>query len=238
MSILIRTLLPGDVLDLRVDAHAVLAAREVLLRQVLLSFVEHRAVEGLAGRESHVAQGLLQVLGLDVLVARDLEALDRRPLQHHHDEARSVAADLHVTEETRRVQRANRLPYALRREGVPDVHGQIVEDRAFGNALEAFDLDVADREVRVAQDLALRRSAPAGRATSAPFPSKGRPIAQARARVDRLRDFIRAGTYRRVVRKPFQRGCRVLRSVTTRVTTENFVCKNLPNRSVQNITTR
>ena len=86
-------------LDLGVDAHCVLATREVLVGEVLLDLVEHGLVEGLAGREADVAQRLLQVLGLDVLVALDLEALDRGPLEHHHQERVAIATQLHLAEE-------------------------------------------------------------------------------------------------------------------------------------------
>ena len=106
MSIAILTLVARHFLDLGVDAHRVLAAREVLVRQEPLDLVERRLVEGLAGRETDVAQRLLEVLGLDVLVAGDLEALDRRPLEHRDDQRAAVAAHLDVAEEAGRVQRA------------------------------------------------------------------------------------------------------------------------------------
>ena len=85
--------------DLGVDAHGVLAAAEILVGEVLLHLVEHRSVEGLALGETHVAQALGQILGLDVLVALDLELRDRRPLDHHHEQGIAVAAQLHVAEE-------------------------------------------------------------------------------------------------------------------------------------------
>src|SRR2546429_3626923 len=55
-----------------------LAAGEILVGEILGDVLEHRAVEGLAGREPDVAQRLLQILGLDVLVTGDLEALEDR----------------------------------------------------------------------------------------------------------------------------------------------------------------
>ena len=129
----------GLFLDLGVDAHAVLAAAEVLVGEVLLHVLEHRAVEGLAGGKADVAQRLLQVLGLDVLVAGDLEALDRGALEHHHHQRVAIAAHLHVAEEAGGVQRriASRTRCGV--EMVADVHRQVVEDRAFGDALQAFD---------------------------------------------------------------------------------------------------
>ena len=64
---------------------------------------------------------LLQVLGLDVLVALELEALDGRALVDHHDQRVAVAAHLDVAEEAGVVQRAHRLANALRRQVVADV---------------------------------------------------------------------------------------------------------------------
>ena len=136
----------GDLLDLGVDHHAVLAAREILVGEEALDFVERRLVEGLAPRETHVAQRLLEVFGLDVLVARDREALDRGALEHGDDQRAAVAADLDVAEEAGRVQRAQRLVDASFVEPVADVDGQVVVDRAFRDALQALDADVADGE--------------------------------------------------------------------------------------------
>ena len=138
-------------LHVRVDLHAVLAAGEVLVGEILGNVLEHRAVEGLAGREPDVAQRLLQILGLDVLVTGDLEALDGRALQHHDNERAAVAAQLHVAEEAGGVQSADRLAHALRREVIADVHRQVVVDRALGDALQTLDADVADGEVRRAR---------------------------------------------------------------------------------------
>ena len=98
-------------------------------------------------READVAQRLLQVFGLDVLVARDREAFDRGPFEHGDDQRAAVATHLDVAEKTRGVQRAQRLGDAALVEPVADVHRQVVEDRAFGDALQAFDADVADGEV-------------------------------------------------------------------------------------------
>ena len=136
----------GDFLDLGVDLHGVLAAREVLVGEEALDFVERRLVERLAAREADVAQRLLEVLGLDVLVAGDREALDRRAFEHGDDQRAAVAADLDVTEEAGCIQRAQRFVDAALVEPVADVDGQVVVDRAFRDALQAFDADVADGE--------------------------------------------------------------------------------------------
>jgi len=123
------------------------------LRHVL----EDRAVEGLAGGEADVAQGLLQVLGLDVLVARDLEAFNGGTLEHHDYEGVAVAAHLYVAEEVSGIQGADGFPHPLRGEVVTDVHREVVVDRTFRDPLQAFDLDVPDGEVRLARRSSLCR---------------------------------------------------------------------------------
>ena len=150
-------------LDFRIDAHGVFAAREILVGEVLLHLIQRRLVERLARREADVAQRLLQVFGLDVLVALDLEALDRGTLEHGDDERAAVATQFDVTEESGRVHRAQCFRDATRIELIADVDRQIIEDRAFGDALQAFDADVADRE-------ALRRADCAERQTRAVAP--------------------------------------------------------------------
>ena len=152
-------LVARQISDLRVDAHGVLAAAEVLVGEILLDLIEHRSIEGLALREADVAQTLLQILGLDVLVALDLELGDRGPLDHHDEQRIAVAAQFDVAEETRGVQGAHRLGDALLIETVADVHRQVVEHRAFRYSLQSFDADVADDEgaARCRRLLGLRR---------------------------------------------------------------------------------
>ena len=142
------TLLPGTSSTLRVDAHRVLAAREILVGEVLLHFIEHRLIEGLAGGETDIAQRALQVLGLDVLVALDLEAFDRRPFDHSDDQRAAVAPHLDIAEEAGRIQGAHRFGDAALIELIADIDRQVVVDRALGDALQAFDADIADRERR------------------------------------------------------------------------------------------
>ena len=139
-------LVAGQIGDLGIDAHRILAAAEVLVGEVLLDLIEHRAIEGLAGGQSDVAQTLLQILGLDVLVALDLELGDRRAFDHHHEQRVTVAAQFHVAEEPGGVQRPHGLADALAIHAIADVHRQIVEYRAFGNSLQSLDPDVADGE--------------------------------------------------------------------------------------------
>ena len=89
---------------------------------------------------------LAEVLGLDVLVALDLETLDGRALVDDHDQRAAIAAHLDVAEEAGVIERPHRLTDALRRRVVADVDRQVVVDRAFGDALQTFDANVADGE--------------------------------------------------------------------------------------------
>jgi hypothetical protein len=70
---------------------------------------------------------------------------------HHHDEHAGVlTAQLDVLEEPGGVERAQRFADALRTHPVADVHRQLIENRALGDALQAFDADGGDSEVRAA----------------------------------------------------------------------------------------
>ncbi|MEZ5459858.1 MAG: hypothetical protein R3E65_11305 [Steroidobacteraceae bacterium] len=118
----------GHVLHGGVDAHGVLAARVVLVRQELADVLQHGTIEGLAGRQPDVAQRLGQILGLDVLVALELEAFDRGPLQHHDQQRAAIAAHLHVAEKASVVRCAHRLAHPLRRQAVADVDRKVIVD--------------------------------------------------------------------------------------------------------------
>ena len=136
----------AEVFDVRRDFRAVLAAAVVLLGQRAGHVLEHRAVERLALREADVRERFLQVVVLDVLVARELELRDRRPLEHEYDERVAVLAKLDVLKEAGLEERADRLARPLLIDAVADVYRQIVVDRAFGDPLRAFDAEVADDE--------------------------------------------------------------------------------------------
>jgi hypothetical protein len=140
-------LVAGQIGDFGVDAHCVFAAAEVLIGQILFDLIEHRAIEDLAVGEPDVAQALLQIFGLDVFVALDLELRDRRPLDHDDEQRVAVAAQFDVAEKARGIHSAHRFADPLGVEMIADVDRQIVEDRAFRNALQALHAYVADREL-------------------------------------------------------------------------------------------
>src|SRR6185369_13093958 len=138
----------GLILHPGVDSNAVLALAEILLGQALLDLFQYRAIVGLAGCQPHVAQRLGEILGLDGLVALDLEALDRGALAQHHDQRAAIAAHLDIAEEARGVQRPDGFAYAADIQFVADVDWQIVEHRAFRYPQQSLDLDVEYGEVR------------------------------------------------------------------------------------------
>jgi hypothetical protein len=72
---------------------------------------------------------------------------------------------LHVAEEASAIERAYRLAHLLHAEHIADVHGQVLVDSAFGNALQALDADIGDPElsrIRGCDVLCLRRDRNSG----------------------------------------------------------------------------
>jgi hypothetical protein len=92
-------------------------------------------IECLAGSETDVAQRFLQIFGLDVLVALDLEAFDRRPFLHGDHQRATIAPQLNVAKKTSRIHCAQCFGNAACIQLVADVHRQIVVDSTFGDAL-------------------------------------------------------------------------------------------------------
>ena len=155
---------------------AVLAAAVVLLGELAGHLLEHRAVERLALREPDRRERLLQVVVFDVLVARELELRDRRPLEHDDHERVAVLAELEVLEETGLEQRAARLAEPLLVDRVADVDRQVVVDRPLGDPLRALDAKIADDprlERRVGRQGS--RQARKGRQEARPTPKAHEP---------------------------------------------------------------
>ena len=145
-------LVTGNIVDLHIHLHRVLAAAKVLVCEVAGHVFQHRAVEGLARGQAHIAQALLQVFRLDVLVAIDGEAFDGRALLHHHHQRVTFTAQFHIAEEARGIQSTQGFIRLRPREAVPDGDRQVVEHRAFGNTLQAFYLEVGDGKFRIGGD--------------------------------------------------------------------------------------
>ena len=87
------------------------------------------------------------------------------PLEHDDHERVAVAAELEVLEERRLEQRPARFAQPPLVDGIADVDRQIVVDRALGDALRAFDAEVAhderlERRQRRRAESSLQRKAP------------------------------------------------------------------------------
>ena len=108
--------------------------------------IQHGTVENLPLSEADLVQRFLQIVRLDVVVAAEREVFYGGPFQHGDDQRISVAPQLDVPEKAGRVQGADRFGDALLRHHVADVDGQIVVDRAFGDALGALHFEVAHDE--------------------------------------------------------------------------------------------
>ena len=75
-----------------------------MLTQEHFNVVEHRTIKGAALGQTDTAQRFHQVLGLDVLVAINLEALDRRALMYDNHEHIAVLANFNIVEQTLVIQ--------------------------------------------------------------------------------------------------------------------------------------
>src|SRR5690606_12938655 len=109
--------------------------------------VEQRAIEDAALAQAELAQALAQLIGRELARAGDTDIRDRGALDHRHDQYVALALEPDVAEEAGPVQRLDGLLRALLRQGLADAHGQIVEHRPGGDALQPLDPDVLDGEI-------------------------------------------------------------------------------------------
>ncbi len=114
-----------------IDDDAILATIVVLIAQKTRDFFEHRMVKRPAFGQPDAAQGLSQVLRLDVLVALDRETLDGRTFMHCDDQRVAIAAHFDVVKQTLCVQGTYRLLNTDLIDSVTNIDRQIVEHRTF-----------------------------------------------------------------------------------------------------------
>ncbi len=124
----------------------VVAAGDVLALHFLLGAVERAAVEDARFGDADVLQRLLQRVGVEFLVAGNVDPADRRPLLHDDDQHAVLRLEPDVLEESGRVQRLDRLRRLRVVDAVADLHGEIGEHRAGLGALHALDADVLHHE--------------------------------------------------------------------------------------------
>jgi hypothetical protein len=164
-------------LDGELDDHLVVALRDDLVRDlgeevallgVFIAELLDAAADGGVAQDGPDldldAQGLDEILLLDLLVARELDGLDARALAHEDAEVHAVVAavevDLDVLEEARVPELAHVLGGALGGEWLPDAEvpdvredvvgrdAAVTDDRELGDGLSARELALGERDGR------------------------------------------------------------------------------------------
>ncbi|MNO54475.1 hypothetical protein D3C76_449490 [compost metagenome] len=120
----------GDILALQLVAHA----------------FEGGTLEDFTFSQPRLLEALHQVVLGDRLVALDLDAGDRRTLDHVDDEDIAVAPQLDVLEETGLEQRTGRFDQSTVVDLIAHVQGKGGEYATSGNTLQAIDPDIGDCE--------------------------------------------------------------------------------------------
>ena len=137
-------LVVGKFRHVHVDFGAILAAPEIEVGQREFHFLQNRRLDQAAFGNAVVEQRPVQVLGLDILVPLDQKRFDRGLFAHRDQQHVPVAPELDVGEEARPVQAPQELPHGGRVQRVADVHRQVIQHGALGDALQALDADVPD----------------------------------------------------------------------------------------------
>ena len=116
--------------------------------QFLLDLFQQRPVEYTTFRQADLLQTVQQFLGVEVLVALDLDTADRSPFAHEDNQHVAVAFQVHVVEKTGLEQRIDGRDAALFVQRLADLDRQVVEHRAGGYALQSLDADILDGKRR------------------------------------------------------------------------------------------
>jgi hypothetical protein len=125
---------------------AVAAARDVLPLDFLLRPVQRRPVEDPGVGQADFLQCLLQRVGVELLVARDVDPADGRPFLDDHDEDAVLHFEPYVAKKAGREQRLDRLCRLGVVDALADLDGQVREHGARLGALDALDPDVLHDE--------------------------------------------------------------------------------------------
>ena len=142
---------------------AIAPLRQILALQLQLRLVEHRAIEDPAFGQALLTQDLLERFCAEFLDAREIDLRDGRPLLDDHYENVLVDFEADILEEAGREERLHRLARLVRRHGLADLDGQVVEYRSRLRSLESFETDVFDyeRAERLRGDAHCKREQPA-----------------------------------------------------------------------------
>ena len=130
----------------RLDLGRIAALSEVGLAELLHRPVHDRGVVRAADREPRPGERLEQILGLELLVAGEVDGRDGRTLHHHHHQGAAVALDPHIVEEAGCEQALDGLRGILRADRVADGDRDLVVHRTGGDATQAFYPEVLDDE--------------------------------------------------------------------------------------------
>jgi len=133
-------------LDLGLDAGRIAALGDVLALQLVAHALEGGLLEDLAFGQAGLPETLEQLLGGNRLVAFDLDAGDRRTLDHFDDQHTAITAEADVLEEAGPEQGAGRIHQTAFVDRIADVQRQGAEHAAGGDALQTVDADVGDGE--------------------------------------------------------------------------------------------
>ena len=114
--------------------------------KLLLHLIQNRSVEDTSLCEPDLLEGGDEILGLQIVVADELDAADRRSFDHGHDQCPAFAIELYVTEEPCPEQRPDRLGGERVVDAIPHLDRKIVEDGTDGDSLQSVEADVLDHE--------------------------------------------------------------------------------------------
>ena len=113
----------------------------------MLNFVQDRTVKSPAACQAHPPKRFHEVFGLDVLVAVNRKVFDRWTFTDRNDQSISITSHLDVVKKLLRIKRPHRLLNSDVVDRIADIDWQIVENRALGNTLQAFDTHVTHDKI-------------------------------------------------------------------------------------------
>ena len=132
--------------DGRRHLRRILAFRDVLALHFLLRAVERGTVEYLRFGQADVLQRLLERIGVEFLVARDVDLADRRPLLNEDNQHAAFDLQSHVAKEACREQSLHRGSGFCVVDAIAYLDRKIGEDGARFGPLDALDTNILHHE--------------------------------------------------------------------------------------------
>ncbi len=121
-------------------------ARRIAAIEFEVDALERRLLEDLAFFQALLAEPLHQRVGLDRLVALELDRVDRGTLDHGDDQRVAVARESDVAKIARLEQQTDQLADRRLVDLIADVDRQQIEHRSRGHALQPLNADVRHGE--------------------------------------------------------------------------------------------